>query len=103
MGNKFVAFLWFSILCYDFYKRHCGPSDLMGWILFWRIVSFAMNFMLLLKGGQAVTTKLECQVAMLVARQVWIHFITVFALMEKELIKVIRMFNNFFCLLSIVS
>jgi hypothetical protein len=29
------------------------------------------------KGGQAVATKLECQVAMLAARQVQIHFISV--------------------------
>jgi hypothetical protein len=61
----------------------------MGWRLFWRIVSFAKISMLLLKEGQVVTTQWECQVPMLTTKHVWIHFITMFALMEREPEKVV--------------
>ncbi len=78
MRDKFAGLKCFSISWYGFYKRHCGPGILMGWRLLCKTVNCAKNSVLFLKGGQAVATKLECQVAMLAARQVQIHFISVF-------------------------
>ncbi len=77
-----VAVLFFS---YSSHERQVCSIDvflnlMVSWWdgrLFCKTVNCAKNSVLFLKGGQVVATKLECQVAMLAARQVQIHFLSV--------------------------